>query len=151
MQIKIGNWVGGGAGESTGTVEWAGGYTNLDDAPFTMYVKNLTITDYESCAESYTYGDETGDYGSIVVAYNSTMNATGSCASTSTETLGSSSSSSGTSSTFKSSGNSTSESGSGSASASSTSSSSSASTILVSGTRSLVVMLFGFGLRFLYL
>ncbi|KAF8863685.1 hypothetical protein BDZ45DRAFT_108145 [Acephala macrosclerotiorum] len=35
MRIKIGNWVGGAADESTGTVEWAGGYTDLDDAPFT--------------------------------------------------------------------------------------------------------------------
>lgn len=75
MKIKIGNWVGGGADESTGTVEWAGGYTDLDDAPFTMYVKNLTIEDYTTSGTTYTYGDETGDYTSIIIS-NSTNNST---------------------------------------------------------------------------
>jgi beta-glucanase (GH16 family) len=82
MQIKIGNWVGGAADEAVGTVEWAGGYTDLDDAPFTMYVKNITIEDYTSCATTYSYGDETGSYESIIVGGDNTISSSnGTCSS----------------------------------------------------------------------
>ncbi|KAH7407504.1 concanavalin A-like lectin/glucanase domain-containing protein [Cadophora sp. MPI-SDFR-AT-0126] len=76
MKVKMGNWVGGGADSSEGTVEWAGGYTDLDDAPFTMYVKNVTIEDYTTSGSEYTYGDQTGSYTSIVISGNSTSNNT---------------------------------------------------------------------------
>lgn len=76
MRIKIGNWVGGGANESEGTVEWAGGETDLSDAPFTMYVKNVTIEDYTTNGTTYSYGDMTGDYTSIVISDNSTSRTT---------------------------------------------------------------------------
>lgn len=72
MMIKIGVWDGGGANESEGTVSWAGGYTDLSEAPFTMYVKNLTIEDYTTSGDEYTYGDMTGDYTSIIISDNST-------------------------------------------------------------------------------
>jgi hypothetical protein len=65
-------WDGGAADESEGTVEWAGGYTDLDDAPFAMYVKNITIEDYTTSGTTYSYGDETGSYTSIVVSNNAT-------------------------------------------------------------------------------
>jgi hypothetical protein len=65
-------WDGGAANESEGTVEWAGGYTDLNDAPFTMYVKNVTIEDYTTSGMTYSYGDETGSYTSIVVSNNTT-------------------------------------------------------------------------------
>lgn len=79
MQIKIGNWVGGAADEASGTVEWAGGYTNLTEAPFTMYVKSITIQDYTTCATSYSYGDMTGSFDSIVVHTNSSAASDTSC------------------------------------------------------------------------
>ncbi|TVY45470.1 putative glycosidase [Lachnellula occidentalis] len=72
MRIKLGNWVGGAADESTGTVEWAGGYSDLTEAPFTMYVKNITIEDYTTNGTSYSYGDMTGSYESIIIENNST-------------------------------------------------------------------------------
>lgn len=83
MQIKIGNWVGGGADEAVGTVEWAGGYTDLDDAPFTMYVKNITIEDYTTCATTYSYGDKTGSYESIIIGTNTTSSSNDTCSSSS--------------------------------------------------------------------
>jgi len=70
MRIKIGNWVGGAADEPAGTVAWAGGYTDLTEAPFTMYVKNVTIEDYTTNGTSYRYGDMSGRYESIVVSNN---------------------------------------------------------------------------------
>ncbi|KAG4423799.1 hypothetical protein IFR04_003095 [Cadophora malorum] len=84
MKVKMGNWVGGGADSSEGTVEWAGGYTDLDDAPFTMYVKNLTIEDYTTSGSEYSYGDQTGSYTSIVISGDSTSNSTASASSTTT-------------------------------------------------------------------
>lgn len=36
MRLKLGNWCGGCAGEPEGTVEWAGGNTTFDNAPYTM-------------------------------------------------------------------------------------------------------------------
>ncbi|PVH74165.1 glycoside hydrolase family 16 protein [Cadophora sp. DSE1049] len=84
MKVKMGNWVGGGADSSEGTVEWAGGYTDLDDAPFTMYVKNVTIEDYTTSGSEYSYGDQTGSYTSIVINGNSTTNSTTSTSATTT-------------------------------------------------------------------
>jgi beta-glucanase (GH16 family) len=72
MRIKIGNWVGGAADESEGTVEWAGGYSDLTEAPFTMYVNNVTIEDYTTNGTSYTYGDMSGSYESIIISNNAT-------------------------------------------------------------------------------
>ncbi|TVY54859.1 putative glycosidase crf1 [Lachnellula cervina] len=72
MRIKLGNWVGGAADESAGTVEWAGGSSDLTEAPFTMYVRNITIEDYTTNGTSYTYGDKTGSYESIIINNNST-------------------------------------------------------------------------------
>lgn len=128
MRIKIGNWVGGAADESTGTVEWAGGYTDLDNAPFTMYVKNLTIEDYTTSGTEYTYGDETGDYTSIIISNSTTSNDTTS-SSSSTTTTGLSYTANSTVGTSLSDNSTTSNSSSGS---STTSSSSSSTSSLVS-------------------
>jgi beta-glucanase (GH16 family) len=71
MQIKLGTWVAGRQGAPQGTVQWAGGYTNFADAPFTGYYRKVTITDYgngKSGATSYSYGDSSGTMGSIVVS-----------------------------------------------------------------------------------
>lgn len=75
MRVKLGNWAGGGPDEPAGTVAWAGGSTDFTQGPFVMYVKSVSITNYNP-AETYTYGDKTGDYESIEMS-NSTSSASG--------------------------------------------------------------------------
>ncbi|KAF7553212.1 hypothetical protein G7Z17_g3800 [Cylindrodendrum hubeiense] len=75
MQVKLGTWVAGGKDTAKGTVEWAGGYTNFDDAPFNAYYQSVTIVDYmgkdaagqNSNVKEYVYGDKTGNWDSIVI------------------------------------------------------------------------------------
>ncbi|RSL95479.1 hypothetical protein BHE90_001632 [Fusarium euwallaceae] len=64
MRIKLGIWAGGDSDNAEGTITWAGGETDYDDAPFTMVVESVKIENFNPAA-SYTYGDQTGDYGSI--------------------------------------------------------------------------------------
>lgn len=70
MQIKVGTWIAGKKDNPEGTVQWAGGYTNFDEAPFLAYYKSITVTDYSNGhkgAKQYRYGDMSGTYQSIVV------------------------------------------------------------------------------------
>jgi len=64
MQIRLGNWVGGRPQNPPGTVTWAGGVADLSKAPFNFFVKSCTVTNYNP-ASSYTYGDNSGSFGSI--------------------------------------------------------------------------------------
>jgi len=64
MQLKIGTWSAGDPGEPAGTVTWAGGATDYSKAPFTMTIKSVKAVDY-STGKSYSYGDQTGSWGSI--------------------------------------------------------------------------------------
>ncbi|GAM42890.1 cell wall glucanase [Talaromyces pinophilus] len=102
MVLKLGIWAGGDSSEGEGTIEWAGGETDFSDAPFTMYVESVNITNYYP-AESYTYSDTTGAYTSIVLS-NSTSTSNSSVTTsttkngTSTTTLVSNTTSSNTSS-----------------------------------------------------
>ncbi|KAJ4188788.1 transglycosylase [Fusarium falciforme] len=64
MRIKLGIWAGGDSDNAEGTITWAGGETDYSDAPFTMTVESVKIENFNP-AGSYTYGDQTGDYGSI--------------------------------------------------------------------------------------
>lgn len=64
MRLKLGNWAGGAAGESAGTVEWAGGATDFSKAPFTMYVKSVSVENYNP-ATAYKWTDKTGSFESI--------------------------------------------------------------------------------------
>lgn len=70
MRIKMGSWVGcANAAAATnpataGTCSWAGGPADFSKAPFTMYVKSVTIQDY-GCGGDYTYSDMTGSWQSI--------------------------------------------------------------------------------------
>ena len=66
MRLKIGIWAGGDPSNGQGTIQWAGGLTDFSDAPFTMTVQSVTITNY-SPGSSYTYGDESGSWQSIIV------------------------------------------------------------------------------------
>ncbi|KAK5710845.1 hypothetical protein LTR15_012822 [Elasticomyces elasticus] len=94
MRLKLGNWCGGCKGIPEGTVEWAGGNTTFDDAPYTMYVESVEIQN-NNPADSYEYGDLSGSWQSIKInktdgssstpiGTNSTVSATGSAISTST-------------------------------------------------------------------
>lgn len=49
----------------TGRTDWAGGETDYSQGPFSMYVKSMIVTDY-STGSSYSYGDKSGSWQSIV-------------------------------------------------------------------------------------
>ena len=51
LRIKLGNWCGGCSSEGEGTIEWAGGPTNFDDAPYIMYVESVKVCDCSKCAK----------------------------------------------------------------------------------------------------
>ncbi|KAI6779428.1 glycosidase-like protein [Emericellopsis cladophorae] len=74
MEIKIGTWVAGGKNSAKGTVEWAGGYTDFDKAPFNAYYKSISIVDYAGgdapCTDDikeYVWTDHSGSWESIKV------------------------------------------------------------------------------------
>ncbi|GIC88708.1 glycoside hydrolase family 16 protein [Aspergillus udagawae] len=69
--VKLGIWAGGDSSNGEGTIEWAGGETDYDDVPFTMYVKSVNIINYNPAA-SYNYTDKTGTYTSIVASNSTT-------------------------------------------------------------------------------
>ena len=64
MNLRLGIWAGGDPDEPEGTIEWAGGKTNYDNTPFTMYVQSVRVTDF-SKATQYKYGDKSGSFESI--------------------------------------------------------------------------------------
>lgn len=66
MRVRLGIWAGGDPDNNSGTIEWAGGDTDYSDGPFTMYVKSVTIVNYNP-ATSYTWTDETGSMDSIQI------------------------------------------------------------------------------------
>jgi hypothetical protein len=66
MRLKLGSWAAGGEGVPEGTVTWAGGKTDFSKSPFDMYVKEVSITNYNPAA-SYEYGDKTGSWQSIEI------------------------------------------------------------------------------------
>lgn len=92
MDIRIGIWAGGDSANDPGTIEWAGGSTNYDDGPFTMYLEKIEVVN-DNPGASYSYGDMTGDYTSIKV-----NDASGDSSSDSSSSSASSSSSSSSSS-----------------------------------------------------
>ena len=65
MQLRIGSWAGGDPSNPPGTITWAEGPTNYADGPFTMYVSKVSMVDY-STGTSYKYGDQSGDWTSII-------------------------------------------------------------------------------------
>jgi hypothetical protein len=65
MQVHLGLWDAGDADTQIGTVDWAGGYTDLTAVPFTSYVKSVRISPNTPCA-SYSYGDRSGRASSIM-------------------------------------------------------------------------------------
>lgn len=65
MFIKFGIWAGGDPSNAAGTIEWAGGEIDYTQAPFTMYVKRVVVTDYSTGTE-YSYSGQSGSWESIV-------------------------------------------------------------------------------------
>lgn len=124
MRVKLGVWSASDSG-SEGTIEWAGGAADYDNAPFTMYVKSITIQN-SNPGSTYTYGDLTGDYTSIVIdaANATTSNAIESSSISSTSSTGSTNDTSSSNSSSNSSSSSSTSSSSGTSSTTSTSSSS---------------------------
>lgn len=74
MEVKIGTWVAGLPDGEEGTVEWAGGYTDFNEAPFQAWYKSVSVTDYaggdgptKDSVKEYVWGDKTGSWESIKV------------------------------------------------------------------------------------
>ncbi|KAL9094482.1 MAG: hypothetical protein Q9165_003332 [Trypethelium subeluteriae] len=86
MKLQLGLWDGGDPDGYAGTVNWAGGYTNLSQAPFTMYVQSVSITN-DNPGYGYNYTDLTASWESIQILtepLNSTSSAPSSTVHTST-------------------------------------------------------------------
>ena len=66
MNLRLGIWAGGDPKQPNGTIEWAGGLTDYNNCPFTMYVQSLRVTDF-SRGTQYKYGDTSGDWQSIQI------------------------------------------------------------------------------------
>ncbi|CCC69770.1 hypothetical protein NCAS_0D01890 [Naumovozyma castellii] len=64
MYIMMGIWAGGDPDNAAGTIEWAGGLTDYSQAPFTMNMQKVVVTDY-STGKQYSYGDQSGSWESI--------------------------------------------------------------------------------------
>ena len=63
-KIQLGLWDGGDPSESGGTISWAGGLTDLNAGPYTMFVKNVSVKNYNP-AKFYNWTDQTGSWKSI--------------------------------------------------------------------------------------
>lgn len=66
MTVRLGIWAGGDPSEQQGTIDWAGGVTNYDDGPFTMYVQSATVNDFSS-GKQYEYNGHSGSFQSIKI------------------------------------------------------------------------------------
>lgn len=64
MQVRLGNWIGGNPSNAAGTIEWAGGISDMSKGPFNMYVQSVSIKTSNPAA-AYEYGDMSGSYQSI--------------------------------------------------------------------------------------
>lgn len=91
MRVRIGSWAGGDPNNAKGTIEWAGGETDYSKAPFTMYIKSVSITNANP-ADSYTYSDNSGSSDSIKLSGAGALSQNTSSSSSSSSTSSSSSS-----------------------------------------------------------
>ena len=66
MNVRLGIWAGGDKDNDKYTIEWAGGETDYEAGPYTMYVQNVRVADFSSGKE-YKYGDRTGSWESIEI------------------------------------------------------------------------------------
>lgn len=134
MRVFAGIWAGGDPSNAPGTIEWAGGPTDYSQAPFSMIVQKLEVSDYSS-GDSYSYNGNSGSWQSIVAKngqVNGRIASAGTVQDDSANVASSSVSSTSSSTASSSTSTSTSASTSSSSSSSSTSSSSSSSTTTTS-------------------
>ncbi|CAI7564329.1 unnamed protein product [Penicillium viridicatum] len=94
MNVRIGIWAGGDPSNAKGTIEWAGGETDYSKSPYTMYIKDVTIVNYNP-SESYTWSDRTGSYESIKLTGPVNSTSSNSTASTTSKTTSATTSSPG--------------------------------------------------------
>ncbi|KAF5005765.1 hypothetical protein FDECE_7807 [Fusarium decemcellulare] len=66
MRLSIGIWAAGDPTMPEGTREWAGGDTEYDKGPYSMYVKSVLVQD-ASTGKEYVYGDQSGSWESIEI------------------------------------------------------------------------------------
>lgn len=74
-RVHLGLWDAGDADVASGTVAWAGGYTDLSKAPFIMNVKSVHIQNMNP-AQFYHYTDSTGNSDSVDSIGGSTQDPT---------------------------------------------------------------------------
>lgn len=98
MRLRLGIWAGGDPTNGEGTIEWAGGETDYSQAPFTMYVESVKITNYTP-ADKYKFTDTSGSYQSIKGSNSTSDDASSTTSSGSSTVSGSSSTDSASSST----------------------------------------------------
>ncbi|OBT64610.1 hypothetical protein VE03_06359 [Pseudogymnoascus sp. 23342-1-I1] len=123
MKVKIGSWVAGSSTAPTGTVEWAGGLASWTNNPtYQMVVKSVKITDANTGATSYSYGDKTGSWESIVISTDGKTDTSSSSSKASSSTAAPSSTKASSSASTKAASTSTKEESSTSTKASATSS-----------------------------
>lgn len=104
MKLRLGIWAGGDPDNGQGTIEWAGGETDYTQAPFSMYVKSVSVTNYNP-ADSYKWTDTSGSYESIEASNGTSSDSSSSSTSSdSSTTTGDSSTTTGGSSTSTASG-----------------------------------------------
>jgi beta-glucanase (GH16 family) len=65
-RVQFSLWPAGQKKAKTGTIEWAGGLVEWDNAPFTMTLGKLRVEDFHTGKE-YSYSDRTGSWQSIDV------------------------------------------------------------------------------------
>ncbi|KAL4810095.1 concanavalin A-like lectin/glucanase domain-containing protein [Aspergillus unguis] len=71
--IRFGIWPAGDPKNPIGTIEWAGGEVDYDAGPYTMYIKDVRIEDFNIGSKEYEYSDKTGSWDSInIIKGNST-------------------------------------------------------------------------------
>lgn len=63
-KLQLGIWCAGDPSANSGTRDWAGGYTDLEGGPYTMYIKSVTIENRYP-AYGYNYTDQSGSFSSI--------------------------------------------------------------------------------------
>lgn len=69
MKVKIGSWVAGSSTAPKGTVEWAGGLADFSNSnTYKMVVKSVKVVDANTGAKSYSYGDHSGSWESIIIS-----------------------------------------------------------------------------------
>lgn len=65
-RVQFSLWPAGQKKAAGGTIDWAGGLVNWDDAPFTMTLGKLRVEDFHTGKE-YVYSDHSGSWESIDV------------------------------------------------------------------------------------